>query len=194
MKMGKTNLLLCLLSLVLVDGLSVRHTFITETSLFAEPQDSRSIGEVVQGLHGSKYQFSAAGTNFEGQQFAEIGYSSDEIEEDNYEDEPIPNWALKRRAQTPPEGCPELQLGPNGETSVEISNDERSWEKYYGFVIGDASPSYSIEPRVSMLAPRGGANNFSDTATIKISGNVDAGGESWLLLCTEAETWLYRLR
>jgi hypothetical protein len=194
--MMQTKLIYCLLWISIVDGFFVRRTFTAGTScLFSEPQENQSIGDVVQGLHGGKYQFSDAGINFEGQQFAEMSYSSGGVQEENYDDEPIPNWALERRAQSesPPEGCPGLSIGPSGNTAVEISNDERSWEKYYGFVIGAASSSYSIEPRVGMLAPRGGANNFSDSATIKISGNVNAGVDTWILLCTEAETWVYRL-
>jgi hypothetical protein len=55
----------------------------------------RSIGNIVQGLHGSKYQFASPGINYKGQQFAEMGYSSGEMQQDNYDDKPMHNWALK---------------------------------------------------------------------------------------------------
>jgi hypothetical protein len=155
-------------------------------------QEQRSIGDVVQGLHGGKYQFGDAGMNVEGQQFAEMGYSSGEVQLDNYEDEPIPTWALKLQLLELPSSCPELMLS-EGSAMIEIQNDERSWEKYYAFVIGDAA-LLVVEPGVGMLAPCGGANNFSDTAKLQVrrSGN-GSHGSAWLVIGTEAERWTYKL-
>jgi hypothetical protein len=141
-----------------------------------------------------KYQFGDAGMNVEGQKFAEMGYSSGEIQLDNYEDEPIPTWALKLQLlELLPSSCPELMLS-EGSAMIEIQNDERSWEKYYAIVIGDAASLVVVEPRVGMLAPRGGANNFSDTAQLQVrrSGNRSQGS-TWLVIGTEAERWTYKL-
>jgi len=82
---------------------------------------TRSIGDVVQGLHGSKYQFdngsgsssfSTSGgpfTSFEGRQFAEQGYSSssssigyEQDDEDDDDEADLPNWAIKLFFTNPP--------------------------------------------------------------------------------------------
>lgn len=76
---------------------------------------------------------------------------------------------------------------------VEIQNDERSWEKYYAFAVGDDAGSVAVEPRVGMLAPRGGANNFSDKSQLKVQGNIGSQGNAWLVVGTEAEKWTYKL-
>lgn len=173
-----------------------------------ESASGRSIGDVVQGLHGSKYQFGDAGINYEGQRFAEMSYASgDVVQEDNYEEEPIPNWAIRRlekeqSIQTRTTTFEEVILeNSRSSTSVTIQNDERSWEKYYGFVIGKDPSSYEIKPKVGMLAPRGGSGGFSDAATITVKcakapgdGGHEEDDDAWLLLCTEAETWMYKLR
>jgi hypothetical protein len=171
-----------------------------ETCLFSDsPEQPQSIGDVVQGLHGSKYQFNDAGVSFEGQQFAEMGYSSGEVVEENYEDEPIPTWALKLKALTPHENASELSIIGSAEGAaalpvpvvVDIKNDERSWEKFHAFIVGDAG-SLVVEPRVGMLAPRGGANNYSDTAQLRVTGAGNSGNV-WLVVGTEAEKWTYKL-
>ena len=164
----------------------------------------RSIGNVVQGLHGSKYQFGSAGINYEGQQFAEMGYSSDLIEQDNYDDDPMPNWALKLQQSVPNDNlnCPQLALDSHGMATVQVQNQERSWEKYYSFIVGDddALSSITVEPRVGMLAPRGGVNDFSDQAqlklTVKATDNqpLAGNGNCWLLVGTEEESWFYKLK
>jgi hypothetical protein len=180
------------------------------------PIPNRSIGNVVQGLHGSKYQFGSAGINYEGQQFAEMGYSSGlKIEQDNYDDEPMPLWALKLEQTIPPSddnNCPQLELElalldshAGMAATVQVQNQERSWEKYYAFIVGsdpaDAacfSSIITVEPRVGMLAPRGGVNDFSDRAQVTITvhsqplpGNIN--NNCWLLIGTEEENWFYKL-
>jgi hypothetical protein len=173
------------------------------------PTTSRSIGNVVQGLHGGKYQFGSAGINYEGQQFAEMGYSSGLIEQDNYEDEPMPNWALKLQQSVPPnndklKNYPQLELNTNGmvTTTAQVQNQERSWEKYYAFIVGDdkdVTSLITVEPRVGMLAPRGGVNEFSDRAQLQLTITANAGqplasnGNCWLLVGTEEESWFYKL-
>ena len=159
-----------------------------------DQEEGRSIGDVVQGLHGGKYQFSdAGGMSFEGQQFAEMGYSSGEPQEDNYEDEPVPNWALRLKDIVPPIDCTELKVEIDAPSAIEVQNDERSWEKYYAFVVGPNSSSFSVDPRVGILAPRGGANNFSDKAQLLIQRKNAMLGDSWLVIGTEADKWIYKL-
>lgn len=172
--------------------------------LFSEPHQegsssststSRSIGDVVQGLHGSKYQFSNSGINFEGQQFAETGYGSStsaEQEEEDYSDEPVPTWALKLKEIIPSNESPTLQLA-SGYASVQIQNEERSWEKYYAFLIGDNIDTLVVEPSVGMLAPRGGTENFPDTAQLTVQGATGVGGKAFLAVGTEAEKWVYKI-
>lgn len=101
------------------------------------PTSNRSIGDVFLGLHGGKYQFGSTGIYLEGQQFAESGYGSSSIEEEDYNDEPIPNWALKMKEVVPNDDSPELQLSPLEVTRISIQNEERSWEKYYAFVVSE---------------------------------------------------------
>jgi hypothetical protein len=191
------KLLLVLFFLASTEAFQIRSLSpLPETCLFSDsPEQPQSIGDAVQGLHGSKYQFNEAGVSFEGQQFAEMGYSSGEAEEENYEDEPIPKWALKLQALTPHENAPELSIIGSTEDAaalvVDIKNDERSWEKYYAFILGDAG-SLVVEPRVGMLAPRGGANNYADTAQLKVTG-AGSSGNVWLVVGTEAERWTYKL-
>ena len=187
-------------------GFSQRH----QSRLFEQEDEEegsiptrRSIGTVVQGLHGSKYQFGSAGINYEGQQFAEMGYSSGLIEQDNYDDEPMPNWALKLQQSVPDVelNCPQLAFDSHGVATVQVHNQERSWEKYYSFIVGDedALSSITVEPRVGMLAPRGGVNDFSDQAQLKLTVKATdkqpfpCNGKCWLLVGTEEESWFYKL-
>jgi hypothetical protein len=185
-----------------------------QSRLFARSEDepiptSRSIGNVVQGLHGGKYQFGSAGINYEGQQFAEMGYSSGLVEQENYDDEPMPNWALKLQQSVPNDtfNCPQLALDSLGMATVQVKNLERSWEKYYSFIVGDADAnadvlsSITVEPRVGMLAPRGSGNDsFSDHAQLKLTMKAienqplpGTGINCWLLVGTEEESWFYKL-
>jgi hypothetical protein len=177
----------------LIEAFIIRQVrFQRECRVWSE-DERRSIGDVVKGLHGSKYQFGAAGINYEGQQFAEMSYSSGTLEEDDYEDGPPPNWALSLQQKNPPEGCPELFVSKDGAV-VEIQNDERSWEKYYAFVIGDEDCCpYYVAPRVGMLAPRGGSNDYTDTAQVAVHVTDSTQGNWWLVVGTEAASWSYKI-
>jgi hypothetical protein len=162
--------------------------------LFAIDEEKRSIGDVVQGLHGSKYQFNEAGLNFEGQQFAEMGYSSGVVETNDFEKDPMPEWALKLRESQPPSSCPALVIQRDGSTFVEIRNEERSWEMLYAFVIGSSAGTTIVQPWVGQLAPRGGTNRYSDSVRLEVkSSDLQLVENSWLVVGTEAEKWFYRL-
>lgn len=107
-------------------------------------EEPRAIGDVVQGLHGSKYQFNDAGISFEGQQFAEMGYSSGAVQADNFENSPIPNWVLRLKEVAPPNNALELFLVDKAE--VKIRNKERFWEMYYAFIAGPTSEMTTVQP------------------------------------------------
>jgi hypothetical protein len=137
-----------------------------------------------------------------------MGYSSREIQQDNYDDEPMPNWALKLQQSAIPNNnfnCPHLVLDAQGMATVQVQNHEQSWEKYYAFIVGGdvdalSSISITVKPRVGMLAARGGVNYyFLDQAqlklTIKAIENLPLPGNCncWLLVGTEEEHWFYKL-
>ena len=79
-------------------------------------------------------------------------------------------------------------------TSIQIRNEERSWEMFYAFVVGPTtkasteSTAFTVQPWVGQLAPRGGVNQFSDTAIIEvcacISGTLNNDNDSWLVVGT----------
>lgn len=194
-----------------------------------------SIGDVVQNLHGGKYQFSQtqylAGNSVVGQAFAERLYSSGDayvgsgdgcgVADGGLEDDEMPKWAL--RLQDPMEFDKlirdTLTFSSNENMhSISISNEERSWERYYSFILSKVSniantadaeytsPLFRIAPTTGQLAPRGGAANacdeskpYLDSATVSVEfivdDSVERGDEDWMLVVgTEAETWRYLLK
>ena len=164
------------------------------------PTSSRSVGDVVKGLHGSKYQFQqGGGSSLEGQQFAESLYSSGNYEgdkssiESTLQNEPLPQWAIRwQETFVPPTDALQLAvLWKDGGTSpppppaaIGIQNDERSWETFYTFVLlvndqqkkMDASYLVQVTPRMGMLAPRGtatsGGSDFTDAVELQVQGKV----------------------
>ncbi|KAL9190026.1 hypothetical protein ACHAXT_007237 [Thalassiosira profunda] len=193
------------------------------TALFASPPNdrdgtnahgpSKSVGDVVQNLHGGKYQFSETqylvGGSVAGQQFAESLYAGDGTEsivEEADEDGELPRWAARlqdweRQISKPQVGT--LMFDANcREHAISIMNDERSWEKYYAFVLPNEEEggSFRISPARGTLAPRGGASNacdatqpYSDTATILVEWVGGEAGDRLLAVGTEAESWRYHL-
>jgi hypothetical protein len=98
--------------------------------------------------------------------------------------------------------------------TITITNDERSWEKFYAFILQpqsmnnsdaiDSNRIFNLSPLTGTLAPRGGASNicdetkpYLDYAHISIERIGDAAKsdkDGWLLVVgTEAEVWRYRL-
>jgi hypothetical protein len=206
-------------------------------------QQKRSVGDVVQGLHGSKYQFQQLAQEnksllgYEGQQFANEGYVSGHYPGDktsilhSLQNEPLPDWAIAWQQQFRPvllqSHGSELRVG-NGSSSqgqpgvsITIQNEERSWEKFYTFVllvedepttgetainnkspmVIDASYVVRVEPRMGILAPRGKRSeddgSFSDSVQLRIcmTNNADpeTAGKLWLLVGTEAERRVYKV-
>jgi hypothetical protein len=179
-----------------------------------EDASKRSIGEVVSNLHGGKYQFQdsyLAGATRLGQEFADSLYASDEIVEE-YEDEEMPKWAMRMmdpllHIDKPLTGTL-LFNADNSEHIITIKNDERSWEKFFAFVLPsnqvqqDIKCPFEMHPTTGTLAPRGGASNacdasapYSDSANISVK-IVDGGstGDYLLVVGTETEVMRYILK
>lgn len=190
------------------------------------PLSLTSIGDVVKNLHGGKYQFSEtqylAGGSFAGQQFAESLYSlggvdeSLEIENDGVDE--LPKWAMRLQNSLEQSAKPVMATllfdKEKSTHAISIKNDERSWERYYAFILPNNNHDdcglcgFRVSPATGSLAPRGGASNvcdeskpYSDSAVITMqwSGEDDVDvvgpGEKDLVLVvgTEAEVWRYRL-
>ena len=180
---------------------------------------STSIGDITQNLHGGKYQFSdtqyLAGSSLMGQQFAESLYSSschdDEDAVFEEEDDELPKWALKLQQPDEHDGkqlTGILSFSDNVKShTISITNDERSWEKYYAYILpnNNLEQYFQISSLRGHLAPRGGASNacdaskpYSDSAsvTIELIGDNHAaitGQRVLLVVGTEAEIWRYQL-
>jgi len=175
---------------------------------------STSIGDITQNLHGGKYQFSEtqylAGGSLMGQQFAESLYSSCNDEESLEEEDELPKWALRLQQPDAHEGKQlkgVLTFNDCAKShTIAITNDERSWEKYYAHILpSNVEQSFRISPLRGHLAPRGGASNacdaskpYSDSAHVTIEFIGDdhdniVGEEVLLVVGTEAEIWRYQL-
>lgn len=179
-----------------------------------------SVGDYVKQVHGGKYQFSDAGINSIGQEFAETGYDgSSSAPKEDVEASlllEIPRWANRMGTEADMEskilGTITLSSGP---TSINIVNDERTWEPFYVKVVPtttcetaasrdfDDTHPLSIHPRAGTLAPRGGAVNlcdptspYSDAATITVdapSGLSSLQDPLYVIIGTEEEKWYYRI-
>jgi hypothetical protein len=174
-------------------------------------EEERSVGDVVQGLHGGKYQFDSptAGMTFAGEQFADALYGTDACSEEEYdENEPLPNWALRMMPPTAAGVDESLVWSTDEVQTVTIVNQERSWERYYAILARqdgskEDAPFAIDHSKTGHLAPRGGASNvcdpskpYSDTANIFIRClDLDRLRDEhwWLLVGTEEEKWYYRL-
>lgn len=182
----------------------------------------RSIADVVGGLHGGKYQFGGdigAGipdSAFSGQGSTDCSTSDNSI---NYEE--LPNWAKKLAPSESQITSPLILSVPSNANpmdgmvyfaSVDIQNQERTWEKFYaklmvcddsnGGFVDLAGTDIAVSPSFGSLAPRGGASNacdasqpYSDKATIRVtqSSSANANNDTWLVIGTEEEQWTYKL-
>mmetsp|Transcript_29972 Transcript_29972/g.50993 ORF Transcript_29972/g.50993 Transcript_29972/m.50993 type:complete len:149 (-) Transcript_29972:396-842(-) len=144
-----------------------------------------------------------------GQQFAESLYGSggivescSELEEELEED--LPKWAMRLQNFLDQSVKPVMTtLTFDCETSthvISIKNDERSWERYFAFVLNDDRRVFRVSLVTGSLAPRGGASNvcdeskpYSDSAAISVEFSGERGVDALLVVGTEAEVWRYRL-
>ena len=163
---------------------------------------SRAIGDVVQGLHGGKYQFEAGGGDrAAGMAFAEAlagGGAPPPMQRAEVATD-LPRW-MQRLA---PEPLAEqtLVLAPGTKGTVTVVNRFTTWEPYFA-VLFPADAPWEVEPSQGTLAPRGGANNACDpsqpyadrhTLEVRCQGG-EAGDEAKLLVATEEEHWTYALQ
>ena len=175
----------------------------------ATRDSSRSVGDVVKGVHGGKYQFSSGGFEaFAGGEFAEAlaASSSTEVENANAA-EPWPSWAtvLKKNGGN----VETVSLDANGIARLRVTNIYRSWEVFYAsFLDAAAEDAFEISPTKGHLAPRGGANNVCDESkpysdsvelTVRVRGG-DGGQRDGPCVCgvvvlvrTEEDSWLFQL-
>lgn len=191
-----------------IHGIRLSHT----SNDYSEDTPYRSIGEVVGGLHGGKYQFQGVGGG--GSEYALSGPTTNGgNHHDSREQQELPKWALSVK---PSENASILEVPSNANrkngmirsASVTIANDERTWEPFHARIVctNDANNDlFTARPSSGDLAPRGGASNacdesqpYSDSATINVIHNekeqsID-GAEYWLVVGTEEEQWSYRLR
>ena len=178
-------------------------------------QPGKSVGDVTGNLHGGKYLFSSdqyiAGGSLAGREFAEslYGCGDDEnvIESDD-DDAHLSKWV--QRLVDPNEQRDRPFVGTLSFDNdarihrVTIKNDERSWERFYAFVLPvdeDASECFEIRPTSGSLSPRGGASNacdetkpYSDSAKVSIEWKGDGTeGGVMFVIGTEAEVWRYHV-
>jgi len=181
--------------------------------------EMKSVGEVVNNLHGGKYQFQDslfAGSTRIGQEFADSLYSSDIQAED---DEEIANWALCLmdplvHRDEPITDSFTFDKSSSDDRTITIKNDERSWERFHVYVFSwnpgkellntnDNMDTLMTCPNTGVLAPRGGASNacdenapYLDSAEINIKwiGGRKSCCEYLLVVATETEVKRYLLK
>lgn len=169
--------------------------------------DDASVGDYVKGVHGGKYQFEQAGAmGLAGREFAEslyAGSSSEEQQETDDENEPLPKWAERLRSVTL-QDCQETLIIPSGKTvTVTIQNNERTWEPFHVVVNDDhgslESSVIECSPRRGKLAPVGGKENpynpsqpYLDSVKIQVK-SCGKSGQCVLAMGTEEERWFYRV-
>ena len=133
------------------------------------------VRDYVKNVHGGKYNF-GVNNNMEGMEFAQSLYASEtncgsELEQLIDPNEELPKWTQRmlqlaiENSRKSDSNAAVVRLGE----SFEIINEERTWEKFYAFVIpkmgrDEKSPRISVFPETGHLAPRGGAANACDEA------------------------------
>ncbi|GFH60733.1 hypothetical protein CTEN210_17209 [Chaetoceros tenuissimus] len=194
--------------------------------LSSENEEYRSISDVVGNLHGGKYQFNNFSGASSSDAFSGRGSRYQNIADEDEADVDLPNWAMKMKPSEAAFANPQLLSIPSNcnpmdgmvySASVDIQNQEISWEKFHcklmvmlangEFIEADASikSHIQVKPKHGSLAPRGGASNacdrtkpYSDRATIRITHGSSSSlrttnDEIWLVLGTEEEKWYYKL-
>jgi hypothetical protein len=156
-------------------------------------QQQQSIGDVVQNLHGGKYQFdypmASSSLSFIGQQFAQSMYATSPdgtaneqyADEDKFDDNDLPMWVQKLGSTIPTNSFETIDFSNRdiGTISLQIQNEERTWERYYAKILNLSTTEDNTYVKLhttnffeivvgqqGMLAPRGGAGGISDIATI----------------------------
>ena len=192
-----------------------------QTSLRCSEQPPTSIGEVVKGLHGGKYQFSAGGgydpdpaprmthltsrhclgrDRAAGMAFAEALASTRDSAPDVPATGETPRWA-QRLAPERDKLAGALAIAPGSQSSVVVQNRYKTWEPFFVTLHPPEAP-WEVGPSQGTLAPRGGANNvcdpskpYADTQALVVRCHGgEVGDEALLVVGTEEEQWTYSLR
>ena len=186
---------------------------------------SKSIDDYVLNVHGGKYRFDDPSSigSAAGQDFAQSLYSSSSTIEADIaaaEEEQLaasdynrwPNWAKrmvtnKERIKASIGNTVEVS-GSNSPAVVTIQNQYRTWEPYYARIVRfdantdeiDIDPAtcpYMIIAIHGKLAPNGGIDSYSDSASISVQRSQrewKEEGEGWFLVVgTEEEQWYHQL-
>ena len=80
-----------------------------------------------------------------------------------------------------------------------VTNEEVSWEPFWARVEtanGQAASRAHVTPPHGTLAPRGGADKYTDSCTFQIKGNSSAAitDDLFLVVRTEQESWVWQLQ
>mmetsp|Transcript_30402 Transcript_30402/g.71639 ORF Transcript_30402/g.71639 Transcript_30402/m.71639 type:complete len:194 (-) Transcript_30402:102-683(-) len=172
-----------------------------QSSLRCSEQPSTSIGEVVKGLHGGKYQFDAGGGDrAAGMAFAEALASTRDSAPDVQASVEVPRWA-QRLVPERDKLAGALAIAPGSQGSVVVQNRYKTWEPFFVTLHPPEAP-WEVGPSQGTLAPRGGANNvcdpskpYADTQALVVRCHGgEVGDEALLVVGTEEEQWTYSLR
>ena len=194
-----------------------------QSSLRCSEQPSTSIGEVVKGLHGGKYQFDAGGgyatpkpcarevahptprhchgrDRAAGMAFAEALASTRDSAPDVQASVEVPQWA-RRLAPERDKLAGALAIAPGSQSSVVVQNRYKTWEPFFVTLHPPEAP-WEVGPSQGTLAPRGGANNvcdpskpYADTQALVVRCHGgEVGDEALLVVGTEEKQWTYSLR
>jgi hypothetical protein len=151
--------------------------------LRADRQESeyRSIAEVVGGLHGGKYQFGGDSIGQISDAFSGHGGGYEECDAKTRDEaheilEELPNWAKKL---APKNDAPLLKVPSNADpmdgmvyvASIDIQNQERTWEKFHAKVMTNEGGSTSSG---GTIATGGGGGGGFAAAAIAAFVEVDA--------------------
>ena len=169
----------------------------------AAGDERRSVGEIMDYIHGGKYQFDAQSGMYAGGngRFAEAAAASDAAAvggEDDGDDEPPPPWVERLRPRQ--DDRESLRLSADAPVRVRVANLYRTWEPYVAVVFG--ADGFAVAPAKGTLAPRGGANNvcedvvgnvgrnaYPDEAIVEVrAGGAAPGTAGVLVVATEEET------
>jgi len=171
-------------------------SLVGRASIIGSNDKEVSIGDLVGGLHGGKYQFGIGGAAHVGCDFAIALASSDMLDTVNNDTE-TPRWACKLEPE-PERLAGELSFRADGDKAavVHVTNTMNTWEPFFAQLFPDVG--LEVFPHKGTLAPRGGANNvcdpskpYSDSQHLEIRWDGRASSNAFLVVKTEEEQWTF---
>ena len=182
-----------------------------------ERVEYRPISDYVGGLHGGKYEFDPrlsgiTSLNYEKSViFGDItaagaaGSAAKVAPTANLDEDTPPSWT-SRPVDYSNRVVNVLRLEQGRAQTATILNEELSWEPFYASVESSltgrriSGDDVRVAPSAGTLAPRGGANLYSDSAKLQIvaepSLHNDGGPfpeDLYLVVRTECDVWTWRL-